>query len=372
MSEQTQGSSDGGAANRRVAIRDDLEGVTPYGAPQWDVKVRLNTNETATPPPADFLDAVTDRVRTARLNRYPDRDHRALRQALAERHGCGAHQVWAANGSNEILLQLLQTYGGPGRHAVVLRPSYSMYPELCRTTATGVVTVDLDEQFRVDVARTVAAAKQHAAQVLLVASPNNPVGSLVAPETIVALHDNTDALVVVDEAYVDFAPGDASVVSLVDGHERLGVVRTFSKAFRLAGLRLGYLVANPWVIDDVQTVRLPYHLDTFKQVAGIVALEREAEFLDHRAEVIAERQRVAVALAALPGVQVLPSAANFLLIRTAVDDLFAQLVDHEVLIRDFSTLARLEGCVRATIGTPDENDALIAAFTTVLTEHAEL
>jgi histidinol-phosphate aminotransferase len=345
-----------------VPVRADLTAVAPYGAPQLDVPVRLNTNETAEPPPPGFLEEVARRLPALELHRYPDRPHRRLRDALARRAGLTVEQVWAANGSNEVLLQLLQAYGGPDRRALTVRPGYSMYPELCRTALTPLVEVDLDERFRLSVERAVDAVAHHDPDVVLVPSPNNPVGTVVTHEAVRALHDAGRALVVVDEAYVEFAPAGSSVVDLLDELPRLVVVRTFSKAFRLAGLRLGYLLAAPWVVEDVQKVRLPYHLDALKQVAGLVALEQEPAFLDHRGRVAAERDRVATALAELDGVEVFPSAANFLLVRTRVDDLFDRLLARGVLVRDVSTAPRLEGCVRITVGTPAENDALLDAM----------
>jgi histidinol-phosphate aminotransferase len=346
----------------RVAIRSDLAGVAPYGAPQLDVPVRLNTNETAEPPPPGFLAEVGRRIQALELHRYPDRPHRALRTALGAPHGLDADRVWAANGSNEVLLQLLQAYGGPDRTVLSFRPSYSMYAELARTALTPMVEVDLDADFALTADLAVDAVATYDPDVILVASPNNPVGTLASHDAIRALHDRSAALVVVDEAYVEFAPDGASAVTMLDELPRLVVVRTFSKAFRLAGLRLGYLVAAPWVVDDVQTVRLPYHLDAIKQVAGLVALEQADDFLGHRARTADERDRVHAVLAARDDVEVWPSAANFLLVRAHVPDLFERLLGHGVLVRDFSTRPRLAGCLRVTIGTRAENDAFLTAL----------
>jgi histidinol-phosphate aminotransferase len=350
----------------RVPVRDDLREVEPYGAPQLDVPVRLNTNETAEPPPAGFLEAVADRIQGLELNRYPDRPHRQLRQALAARVGLTPDRVWAANGSNEVLAQLLQAYGGPDRLALHVRPGYSMYPELCRTTSTRSAQFDLDEDFRLDAATAAAAVATHQPDLILVPSPNNPVGTPVGHDAIRALHDGSHALVIVDEAYVEFGPDDASVIGLLDELPRLVIVRTFSKAFRLAGLRLGYLLAAPWVVDDVQKVRLPYHLDGIKQVAGLVALEQETVFLEHRARVAAERERMAAALRVTRGIEVFDSAANFLLVRSGSVPLFDALLARGVLVRDFSSQPRLAGCIRVTVGTAEENDAFLAALHDVL------
>ncbi len=356
------------ASDQRVPVRADLAAVEPYGAPQLDVPVRLNTNETAEPPPAGYLEEVGRRIQGLELNRYPDRPATRLRAALAGRLGLTADRVWAANGSNEVLQQLLQAYGGPDRRALFVRPGYSMYPELCRTSLTPAVEVDLDERFELSAEVAAEAVATHGPDVVLLPSPNNPVGNPIAHDAIRAMHDGSRALVVVDEAYIEFADARHSVLPLLDELPRLVIVRTLSKAFRLAGLRLGYLLAPAWVVDDLQKVRLPYHLDAIKQVAGIVAVEQEDAFLEHRRRVAAERDRVAAALRERSDVEVFPSVANFVLVRAAVPDLFDRLLEQGVLVRDFSSRPRLAGCVRVTIGTAEENDTFLAALQTVLGE----
>ena len=359
---------DAGDAPRpdRVPVRSDLAEVTPYGAPQLDVAVRLNTNETAEPPPPGYLAEVGRRIQGLELNRYPDRGVGELRRALGHRLGLPAERVWAANGSNEILQQLLQAYGGPDRLALGVRPGYSMYPELCRTSLTPMVEVDLDAAFQLTPQLAADAVATHDPDLVLLPTPNNPVGTPVAHEALRALHDGSRALVVVDEAYIEFADDHLAALPLLEELPRLVIVRTLSKAFRLAGLRLGYLLGPDWVVEDLQKVRLPYHLDAVKQIAGIVALEQEAAFLEHRRRIATERERVATALAQRARVEVFPSAANFVLVRTEVDDLFARLLAHGVLVRDFASQPRLEGCVRVTIGTEVENDAFLAALDRVL------
>jgi histidinol-phosphate aminotransferase len=356
-------------------VRADLADVEPYGAPQLDVPVRLNTNETPMSPPASFTTALSGRLGALELNRYPDRDAVVLRTALAERERLTTDQVWVANGSNEVLLQLLQAYGGPGRSALLFRPGYSMYPELCRTTGTEahVVPLDVDGRLTVeriadDVARVVAA---HDPALVLLANPNNPTGALVDHDVLRALHDACHGLLVVDEAYVEFAPDGATARPLLDQLPRLVVSRTFSKAFRLAGLRLGYLLAPAQVVRDLHKVRLPYHLDSITQLAGIVALEQEASFLDHRRAIAEERDRIAEALATLPGVVVVPSAANFLLFTTPLRDGFQRLLDRGVLVRDLSSAVGRPGTLRVTVGTTDENDAFLAALTGALADRQE-
>jgi histidinol-phosphate aminotransferase len=344
----------------RLPVREDLSVVAPYGAPQLDVRVRLNTNETAEAPPAAFGSAVRERMTGLDLHRYPDRRAAALRARLGETHGLPPERVWAANGSNEILQQLFLAYGGPGRRMLLFRPGYSMYPLLARITLTPVVEHDLPSDLVLTPPVAEEAVREHAPDLVVVAHPNNPTGIPVDLDSIRALHDASRGLVVVDEAYVEF--GATSALGLLDELPRVVVSRTFSKAYRLAGLRLGYLLAHAWVIDDLRKVRLPYHLDTIKQIAGIVALDLGDEMLAHISRVAAERDRLTAELRARPGVEVHPSAANFLLLRTQVPDLFARLLSHGVLVRDFSSVPRLEGCLRVTIGTPAENDAFLDAL----------
>jgi len=329
------------------AVRDDLRSVEPYGAPQLDVPVRLNTNETPDAPPAAFLAELARRLPTLSLNRYPDRDARRLRTMLAEREQLDAEQVWVANGSNEVLLQLLQAYGGPGRSALLFRPGYSMYPELCRTTGTVAHTVALPDDGRLT---------------------SDTIAAEVAP--VVALHHAVGGLLVVDEAYVEFAGPDASVRPLLDELPRLVVSRTFSKAFRLAGLRLGYLLGPASLVEDLLRVRLPYHLDAVTQLAGLIALEQEDAFLGHRQRTVDERERVRSALERMDGVAVLPSAANFLLLHTDRTDVFARLLDRGVLVRDLSSAVGRSGTWRVTVGTPGENDRFLTALADVLVDDA--
>lgn len=351
----------------RVPVRDDLAEVSPYGAPQLDAPVRLNTNETPQLPSAAWLDAVAGAVRQLELNRYPDRRATALREALAADFELPASSVWVANGSNEILVQLFQAYGGPSRKALLFRPGYSMHPLLARIAGTPVVTHELPDDFVLTVAHAGQAAGAEQPDIVCLASPNNPTGVPVSLDALAALHDAAPALIIVDEAYIEF--GGESAVALLAEMSRLVVVRTFSKAFRLAGLRLGYLLGHDWVIDDIRRVRLPYHVDAIKQVAGLKALEHRAGLLDHIPIIAAERDRVAAALDELEIVR-WPSTANFILFRAGVEGLFDKLLEHGVLVRDFSSSAGTQGCLRVTIGTPEENDAFLEALTKIMKERA--
>jgi histidinol-phosphate aminotransferase len=348
------------AAEGRVAVRDDLAGVEPYGAPQLDAAVRLNTNETPWPPPPAFVEQLAKRLADLELHRYPDRRAWALRTALGDRFGMRPETVWAASGSNEVLEQLFLAYGGAGRRVLLTRPGYSAHPLLARVAATDVVEVDLDEALRLTPEAARAAVEDHDPDIVCVASPANPTGLPVEEDAVRALHDHSRALVIVDEAYVEFGATDH--VGLVADLPRLVVTRTFSKAWRLAGARLGYLLAHEWVIDDLRKVRLPYHLDAFAQEAGLVALELADEVTAHVTAIVDERNRMRAAMEEAGRAEVYESEANFLLFRTGTPDLFDRLLARGVLVRDFSTAPRLDGCLRVTVGTPEENDAFLAAL----------
>lgn len=350
----------------RVPVREDLAYAEPYGAPQLDVAVRLNTNETPYPPPASFFEQLTKRVAELDLHRYPDRSAWALRTALGERFATAPERVWVANGSNEVLLHLLQAYGGPGRRVLLFRPGYSMHRVLARTTGTAVATADLGHAGALDRGLAERAVADEDPDLICLASPNNPTGMSVPADAVAALHEQSRALVILDEAYAEF--GEATAVELLDALPRLVICRTFSKAWRLAGIRLGYLLAHRWVVDDLAKVRLPYHLDAMTQEAGLVACDLAEETTAHVEAIIAERERVRERLAALPGVEVWPSDANFLLFRTGADDTFTRLLEQGVLVRDFSTEPLLEGCLRVTIGTAEENDRFLDALKASLSE----
>jgi histidinol-phosphate aminotransferase len=350
-----------------LPLRDDLRGRSPYGAPQLDVPVRLNVNENPYPP-GDALAGELGRVvaEVARsLNRYPDRDATALRRDLAHYlgHGLSEANVWAANGSNEVMLQLLQAFGGPGRTALGFSPTYSMYPDYCRDTFTEYVTVPRDAHFQVDVVTAVAAVEEVAPQVVLLASPNNPTGTALPLDTVAAVASAASGVVVVDEAYAEFRrPGTPSALELLARFPRLVVTRTMSKAFALAGARLGYLAADPAVVEAVQLVRLPYHLSAVTQAVARVALGHADQLLA-QVDLLRDERDELVAWLRAQRFDVAESDANFVLFGRFRDRhaVWQELLDRGVLIRETGP----DGWLRVSIGTPEENlgfrGALIAA-----------
>lgn len=352
-----------------LPVRDELRGKSPYGAPQLDVPVRLNTNENPYPLPEPLVERIAERVREAarNLNRYPDRDAVELRTQLAKYltdtsgHEVHLANVWAANGSNEVIQQLLQTFGGPGRTAIGFEPSYSMHALISRGTGTGWISGPRNEDFTIDTAAAVQAVAENQPDVVFITTPNNPTGNAVPPETVLALYEAAQAakpsIVVVDEAYIEFSHGD-SLLPLIEGRPNLVVSRTMSKAFGAAGLRLGYLAAHPAVVDAVQLVRLPYHLSAITQATALAALEHTDTLLKYVEQLKAERDRLVSELRAV-GYEVVESDANFVQFGKFEDShtTWQKILDRGVLVRDNG----IPGWLRVSAGTPEENDAFLDA-----------
>ncbi|OCB37431.1 histidinol-phosphate transaminase [Mycobacterium malmoense] len=349
-----------------LPLRDDLRGKSPYGAPQLAVPVRLNTNENPHPPSRALVDDVVRSVAEAAadLHRYPDRDAVDLRRDLAAyltaQTGVplGVENVWAANGSNEILQQLLQAFGGPGRTAIGFVPSYSMHPIISDATRTEWLEGIRADDFSLDVDRAVAAVAEHQPDVVFIASPNNPSGQSVALPDLRRLLDAVPGILIVDEAYGEFSSQPSAVGLVREYPAKLVVTRTMSKAFAFAGGRLGYLIATPAVIDAMLLVRLPYHLSSVTQAAARAALRHADDTLSSVAALIAERERVTKALSGM-GFRVIPSDANFVLFGEFADApaTWQRYLDAGVLIRDVG----IPGYLRATTGLAEENDAFLRA-----------
>ncbi|HSK25450.1 MAG TPA: histidinol-phosphate transaminase [Jiangellales bacterium] len=351
-----------------LPLREELRGIAPYGAPQLDVPVRLNVNENPYPP-SDALVAEASAAVAAEvggLNRYPDRDATALRTDLAAYlgHGLDAGRVWAANGSNEVMLQVLQAFGGPGRTALSFAPTYSMYPEYARDTATRWQTVPRAEDFTIDADAAVAAVRAAAPSVVLVASPNNPTGTAVPLDVVEAVCAAAPGVVVVDEAYAEFRrQGTPSALSLLDAQPRLAVTRTMSKAFAFAGARVGYLAASPAFVDALQVVRLPYHLSAVTQAVARVALRHAGDLLARVDDLRSERDALVDFLRGRD-LEVPDSDANFVLVGRFPDrhEVWRGLLDRGVLVRE----AGPEGWLRVSVGTPEEMQAFRDALLEVL------
>ena len=349
------------AAVPRAGVRD----VDPYVSPQLDVVARLNTNECPYPLPASFADELADAVRDLPLNRYPDGQMTRLREELAARHGHPVGGTWTANGSNEVLTELLLAYGGPGQTAVVFEPTYLLHSRLSWLTHTAVTRLRLESPFRLGDA-AVEEAIATSPNIVFVCSPNNPTGNAQPLEAVSSLASRTSALVVVDEAYIEFG-GDSSL-PLVAEHPNLAVVRTFSKAFAMAGARLGYVLASADVVADLQRVRLPYHMSALAQAAGIVALRHTTEALALLDAIREQRDRIVRELRSIEGMTVFPSDANFVLfVPPEPHDAVAvwqALLDRGVLVRDLTAV--VPNALRVTAGAEHEVDLFLAGVREVL------
>ncbi len=355
-----------------LPLRPDLRGLSPYGAPQKHVTVALNVNENTHPIPEavaqDIVTALAGAVLHA--NRYPDREFTELRESLAGYlgHGLTRENAWAANGSNEILQQVLQAFGGPGRRVLGFPPTYSMYPILARGTGTGWVTGARDDGYALSPETAVRQIVSTGPDLVFFCSPNNPTGTPLALETIEAAYDATPGIVLVDEAYAEFAPpGTPSALSLLAGRERLIVSRTMSKAFAFAGVRLGYLAADPAVLDALRLVRLPYHLSALTQAAAVAALAHADALLAMVADIARQRDRIAAELPAL-GFPTLESWTNFVLFGGVADPpaLFGALLERDILIRDVG----IEHHLRVTAGTEAETSAFLTAMADLAPTHS--
>lgn len=350
-----------------LPLRDDLKGRTAYGAPQETVPVLLNVNENAHPVPQAVRDDILAEVAAALegINRYPDREFTQLRTSLANYlgHGVLPEQVWAANGSNEVLQNVLQAFAGPGRTVLGFNPTYSMYPLLSRGTGAEYITGTRASDYTLSAESAVAQVREYQPDVVILCSPNNPTGTPLNHEVITAVYDATDGIVIVDEAYQEFAPAEyPTALPLLAGRERLAISRTMSKAFAYAGARVGYLAADPAFVDALRLVRLPYHLSALTQAAAVAALRHSDTMLGTVAAVVKQRDRISRELPAL-GYNPAPSATNFVLFSGVADPnaTFQALFERGVLIRDVG----IPGTLRVTAGTEDETTAFLAALAEV-------
>jgi histidinol-phosphate aminotransferase len=350
-----------------LPIRDSLKGKKPYGAPQLHVPVALNVNENTHDISEPVLVDIISRLALALkdINRYPDREFTTLRKSLARYLGNGLteDQIWAANGSNEILQQMFMAFGGPGRKALSFSPTYSMYPIIASSTDTDYVEVKRSTRYELSEELVVEAIAEHKPNTTIICSPNNPTGTPVSIEVIKAAYEATDGILVVDEAYAEFSLNNDSALSLLEGRERLIISRTMSKAFAFAGARVGYLAADAAVCDAMRLVRLPYHLSALTQAAAEAALDHSAEMLRTVSEIREQRDRLYVALQDL-GLDPYRSDANFILVGGIEnpDSVWNALLERGILVRNVG----IPNTLRITAGTEAETTAVIEAMAELL------
>ena len=353
---------------RRPALtaRSDLSSFVAYQAEQPPARYRLNTNESPYAPPDAVLERVVAHLGEAQLNRYPDKDAAGLYRRVAELNEWPAPGLWIANGSNEVFLHLLLAFGGPGRTVLTFEPTYALHSTIPRVTGTRVEQTDRTADFLIDAGEAVERVRSARPELVMVCSPNNPSGGCEPLATVRLLLESAPGLVVVDEAYIEFASEDDSVRPLLEEHRNLVLVKTLSKAWSLAGVRLGYMLAAPEVIAEMAPVRIPYHLSTITQAAGEAALDASEELRAATRSIAAERDRVIVALQAM-GIETFPSRANFVLFRVQdASFVWKALLAKDVLVRHYNGHPLLEGCLRVTAGRREENDAFLDALREVL------
>lgn len=353
--------------NVEARVRPALAGFEPYDPAFSPCRINLSANENTHPLPDEVQTALAEAMLKTPLNRYPDPLANELRDVLAAWHGVRRQNIMVGNGGDEVLFNLLFAFGGPRRSLLVAPPCFEEYKNFAKMCETDVVEIWRDpEDFSIDADAFVTAARY--ASIVMVTSPNNPTGDLVDPALVRRLLNETDALILLDEAYVEFAEKGSSLVSWVESNPKLMILRTLSKAFSLAGLRCGYLIADPAVVDVLAAIRQIYSEDVLAQAVACAAVGQREAFAPTVQQIVAERERLAQMLAALPGVTVWPSHANFLLMRLAdAAHVRARLRDeYSVLVRDFSYAPGLSDCLRITVGTPEENDQLMAALTAIV------
>lgn len=357
-----------------LPLREPLKPMSPYGAPQVVASAQLNTNENPFAPSPALVAAIAKRVSevSATLNRYPDRDAIALRAGIAKYITAQTgvtfefSNIWAANGSNEIIQSVFLAFGCES--ALGFTPSYSMHPLIAKVTSVKWLDGKRQEDYSLDVALAREQVLANRPTLTFITSPNNPTGSIVKISEIAELAKATASvggLLVVDEAYAEFSD-ELSAATLIAQYPNVIVIRTMSKAFAFAGARLGYLVADPVVIQALQLVRLPYHLGAITQAVAEVALSFSDELLSGVKTLINQREFVAAELTKL-GLKVTASSANFLLFsgfNLSATQIWQELLDRGILIRDVGLLGHL----RVTIGTAAENKAFLSALTEVLAQ----
>jgi histidinol-phosphate aminotransferase len=351
----------------RLGGRPDLADVEAYRSPQPDVAVKLNTNESPYPPPPEFMSDLAERVSKLVLNRYPDRDSRELREGLATRVGTLTDHVWVANGSNELILQFLLAFGGTERKAMTFEPTYPMHSSLVRVSGTRLLRARRNPDFSMHIEASVEAIQAQQPDIVFLCSPNNPTGNSLTEEDIEAICRAAPGLVLLDEAYTEFS--GVSFVRLVEQHDQLVVSRSFSKAWRLAGARLGYLIGQPWIIEEIQKTRLPYHLSASSQAVGLTALAHADELLSTVETIRHERDRLWRELSTTSGITAFPSNANFIFFRCDTapgTKVWQGLLDNGILIRDFSDLPSCEEHLRVSVGTPEQDERFLEALSETL------
>lgn len=350
----------------RLSVRPDLAGVAPYVSPQRPARFRMNTNEAPYPPPEALIRDVAAQIEDIALNRYPDRDATALLDAIAQHVAWSRDGIWIANGSNEVFMHLFLAFGGPVRSSLTFEPTYPLHTLIPAIAGTKTLQRRRGDDFAIDLDDATTTIRREQPEIVIVCSPNNPTGGCSPVSAVEAMLEVAPGLLVVDEAYGEFDQHDHSCLSLLPDHPNLVITKTFSKAWRLAGVRIGYMLADPALIADLARVRLPYHLSAITQAVGVAAIRHSAETLEMVRSICTERDRIIMELQSL-GVTTFPSSANFVLFEVGdTEQVWTGLLERGVLVRRYDEVPGLERCLRVTAGLPEETDAFLDAMRGVL------
>jgi histidinol-phosphate aminotransferase len=347
--------------------RPGLENIKPYSVEEKEWDSKLDANESPNNLPPLVHERVMNQIEYMAFNRYPDIGMRDLKALIAEAFATTVQNIVIGNGSSEILLALCQTFGGPGRSIVFPVPSFSMYGIYAQLTDSQAVPVALNEDFSLSPEMVVEAAEQSKAKLIILCNPNNPTGTIIPQEDIEYIVSKVQCPVIVDEAYYEFY--GQSAVNLMKKYDHLIVARTLSKAYGLAAIRVGYMLANAEIVSVVDRVLMPYHVNALSLITAQVVYQMRDEFMPVIGQIIEERKRLSKSLSAIEDITVYPSETNFILIRTEkAQKLSAYLSEKNIGIRDFSMVPLLTNCIRITVGTPLENDSLCKAVKEFINE----
>jgi histidinol-phosphate aminotransferase len=349
------------------SIKESVRALKPYTLSPDRASVKLNQNENPWDAPSEIKRETLRRMQDRAWSRYPDFTPQRLQQRLAEFSGWQPDGIIAGNGSNELIQALLMVTIGEGKRVLITEPTFALYRQIATVLGGEIVSVPLGTDLQFDIPALRNQIKRTQPDVAIICSPNNPTGCVISDDDLVGLLNATRGLVVVDEAYHEFA--DRSAVPLLGDHDNLVVLRTFSKAMAMAALRVGYLLASPQLVLEIAKAVLPYNLNAFSQTAAEVAIEMFEVNLRRTVNAIcAERERLYSGLASIPGLAPVQSHGNFMVVRSNKEPkgVFDELLKRDILIRDVSGYPMLKNYFRVSVGTPAENDLLLDALREIL------
>jgi histidinol-phosphate aminotransferase len=349
------------------SIKESVRALKPYTLSPYRASVKLNQNENPWDAPAKIKQETLKRMKERLWSRYPDFTPQRLHERLAEFSGWQPDGIIAGNGSNELIQVCLMVIIGEGKRVLITEPTFALYRQITTVLGGEVVSVPLRADLQFDIAALLEVIEKRQPDVTIICSPNNPTGCVINDDDLVRLLKAARGLIVVDEAYHDFA--DHTAVPLLGDHENLIVLRTFSKAMAMAALRVGYLLAAPQLVQEIAKALLPYNLNAFSQTAAEVSIELfEGKLKPLVQAICAERDRLYAGLASISGLEPLRSHGNFMVVRSSLEPrrVFAELLQRDILIRDVSGYPMLRDYFRVSVGTPEENDLLLQGLREVL------